>query len=136
MSEHGQAPRRMRVLFVDDEEIVLSCIKRMLCITCKEWDLEFESDSNVAAKRLLTEPYDAVVADANMPGMSGCELLEQVAKSQPRSARIVLSGGLDRKASEMVAVHRFRVIEKPCDCETLKHTITEAVDDNYTGQAA
>ena len=59
------------ILFVDDEVNVLNGLRRMLRNRKTEWNMEFV-DSGAKALVLLEEkPFDVIVSDMRMPGMSG-----------------------------------------------------------------
>ncbi len=117
------------VLLVDDEESILSALKRVLrregygLLTCS---------SGTDALALLEESERAigvVVSDFRMPGMNGIEFLSHVRALHPDTIRIVLSGYAD---AEMVqsAINQgevYRFISKPWDDDELKTTIRSSV---------
>lgn len=83
---------KKRVLFIDDEAMVLQSLKRVLHSMSNEWDMEFV-DSGAKALALMAEkPFDIVISDMLMPGMSGAQLLEEVMRLYPATVRFILSG--------------------------------------------
>ncbi len=78
------------ILFVDDEKAVLDGIKRRLSGT--PYSLLFANSGKEALGILETVKVDVIVADLVMPGISGLQLLEEVAASYPLTVRIILSG--------------------------------------------
>ena len=60
-----------RILFVDDEPKMLHGLKRMLNKKRKEWDMSFVESGRAALALLAIEPYDIIVTDMRMPGMTG-----------------------------------------------------------------
>jgi putative nucleotidyltransferase with HDIG domain len=112
-----------RILFVDDESMVLDGLRRMLRPMRKEWEMEFAESGHEALKILAGRQFDVIVTDMRMPGMDGCQLLNHVKELHPQVVRIVLSGQSDM---EMVLrsvgpAHQF--LSKPCDAELLKTTV-------------
>ncbi len=104
-----------RILFVDDEPAVLHGLRRTLHAMSGEWDLVFAGGGPEALERCAAEPFDVVVSDAQMPGMAGPELLEQVMQRQPDSVRFILSGQFrwDLAIRSVGVAHQFW--NKPCD---------------------
>jgi PAS domain S-box-containing protein len=85
--------KRKRLLVVDDEPLIVSALVTALKRKC---DVVGETDPARALERLLAgEAFDAVVCDVMMPGMSGVELHERVARQLPEvAARFVfITGG-------------------------------------------
>lgn len=79
----------MKILVVEDE--------RQLCDDIAE-DLELEQytaercyDGLDAWERLLTEPYDLVILDLNLPGMDGLDLLRALRQEQLDVRVLILS---------------------------------------------
>ncbi len=114
---------RQRVLFVDDEALVLQGLTRMLRGMRKQWDMAFVSSGREALDLMDKEPFDVVVTDMRMPGMDGSQLLNEVRERYPKSARIILSGHADRELiiRSLTTTHQY--LSKPCAAETLKATL-------------
>ncbi|MEJ2463966.1 MAG: response regulator [Candidatus Thiodiazotropha sp.] len=114
------------VLFVDDEPNLLSGLKRSLRGQRNEWEMSFAGSGEEALELINNQPVDVVVSDMWMPGISGAELLNAVARQQPQTIRFVLSGHSDEQSilSLIDTAHRF--IAKPCDAETLKSLLKRA----------
>lgn len=117
-----------KVLFVDDEKNILQSLKRLFF----DSDIEFmEAESgNDALEVIQSENISVIVSDMRMPGMSGVELLSQVASISPNTVRIVLSGQSDMK-SVLAAVnngHIWRYLEKPWDDDNLVITVNNAIE--------
>lgn len=114
------------VLFVDDEEDVLSGLRLSLRRYRKDYRLLFASSADEAIAMLDAEPVDMVVSDMRMPDRSGVDLLEEVRFRHPDVIRYVLSGQAgDRMVSRSVAVtHRW--LSKPCDTAVLVAAMAEA----------
>lgn len=112
-----------RVLFVDDEPMVLQGLSRMLRTEKGNFEASFAANGSEALSMLSKTHFDVVVTDISMPRMNGLQLLAEVKKQYPDIVRIILSGEPDINVSlQSISVsHRF--LNKPCDPEVLKSTI-------------
>jgi HD-like signal output (HDOD) protein/ActR/RegA family two-component response regulator len=115
-----------RILFVDDEPMVLSGLKRSLRPMRGEWEMEFATGGEEALAAIEREKFDIIVTDMRMPGMDGAQLLEEVQKRSPQTLRMVLSGQSDRETilRSVNPAHQF--ISKPCEGEELKSRLIRA----------
>jgi response regulator RpfG family c-di-GMP phosphodiesterase len=109
-----------RILLVDDEENILQGYHRVMR---KTFDMEVALGGS-EAMRMLEEggPFAVIVADMQMPGMSGLELLEQVRGRYPDIVRIMLTGNSDQRTAVDAVNHGqvFRFLTKPCPPEELE----------------
>lgn len=116
------------VLVVDDEKDILTSIRRVL----RKHDFNLLlADSGEKALALLKErEVDLVMSDMRMPGMSGAELLEKVAKLYPNTYRIILTGYSDMD-STIAAINEGRVdrfLQKPWDNQALVNAIESGLE--------
>jgi len=90
----GSIPRTktLKVLFVDDQEILLKAVERVVKRQTKNWQVQLAVSGNEAIEHLKGGHFDVVVTDMRMPGMDGVELLEHVKEHYPNIIRIILSG--------------------------------------------
>ncbi len=115
-----------RILFVDDEPNILQGLQRMLRPMRHEWELAFAQSGAEALEVLEREPFDIVVSDMRMPGMTGVQLLAEVRKRYPRVVRIILSGQSDQETILRSIGPTHQYLSKPCDAEMLKSTVARA----------
>jgi len=114
---------KKRILFVDDDPLVLGALQRMLHGMRQEWDMEFLGSGTLALERMGLAPFDVVVTDMRMPGMNGAELLEEVMRRYPKTIRIVLSGHTDKELILKCVNSTHQYLSKPCDSRTIKATV-------------
>jgi response regulator RpfG family c-di-GMP phosphodiesterase len=122
------AETQWTVLCVDDEPSILSALKRVLrAEDCKV----LQADGGAQALALMEQqPVDVVVSDMRMPGMDGAELLAKVRARWPATARILLTGYADMKAT-VAAINEgqiYRYIHKPWDETELRLTVRQAAE--------
>jgi putative nucleotidyltransferase with HDIG domain len=119
------APQRL--LFVDDEDLVLRGMRRALLSRQDKWDMTFV-DNGAEALRLLdtavAAPFDAIISDMRMPDMDGSELLNRVMQRHPRTIRVALSGYADRELILRCVGAAHQYLMKPCDAAVLEHVLT------------
>ncbi len=116
-----------QVLLVDDEQNVLSALRRGLR---GRFDLETAEGGTVALEMIRDRgPYAVVVTDMRMPEVDGLDVLSSVRKSHPDTMRVMLTGNADQKTA-IDAVNQgaiFRFLNKPCPADVLGDTIEEAM---------
>lgn len=115
-----------RILFVDDEVNMLRSLQRMLRDMRREWDMVYVESGEAALRELAGAPFDVVVADVRMPGMTGLELLRRVRGEYPAVVRIILSGHFDQDAALGAVRLAHQSLHKPCQQDELKATIRRA----------
>jgi putative nucleotidyltransferase with HDIG domain len=127
ISEATSGEPTSRILFVDDEPLVLRSLKRATALSSKRWQAVFVGGGTAALDRLAEGDIDVVVSDMQMPEMDGAELLTRVQERHPDVVRIVLSGHADpRLAFRAVPVaHQF--LTKPFDAHHLVRTLDRAL---------
>ena len=124
----GGGARMNRVLFVDDEPMVLEALRNSLRGKRKEWDMVFMGGSLAGLAELERGPVDVIVTDMRMPGMDGAEFLARATKLCPGATRIILSGQMEEGSLVRAAVTAHRYLTKPCDHATLSASIRRALD--------
>jgi len=112
-----------RILFVEDNELLLELYGLLLADCRDEWETTLAPEGQTALKLLQQSPFDVVVSDMQMPGMDGIQLLTEVAKLYPQSSRIIVSGISDQAIAvdSLNCTHLF--IPKPFDVKILKSTL-------------
>jgi DNA-binding NtrC family response regulator len=111
---------KSRALFVDDEPMVLSGLRRMLRCLRHDWEMSFATSGREALALLERDDYAVVVSDMRMPEMDGATLLNEVAIRHPAVARVILSGHaeLDAILRAVRPAHLF--LAKPSDPKLLE----------------
>ena len=115
------------ILFVDDEPRILDGLRRMLRGMRGEWDMHFAESGAAALELLAQAPFEVLVTDMRMPGMTGGELLVKVKQLYPDVVRIVLSGHADTEAAMQTFGVTQQYLVKPCDQATLQRTVNRAL---------
>lgn len=113
-----------RILFVDDEQSVLSGLKRSLRGQQKEWDMSFALGGQAALDISEETHFDAIVTDLRMPGIDGLKVVEALVEHHPETIRIILSGHSDEKMIMKLTGLAHQFLAKPCDSQVLIHTLT------------
>lgn len=117
--------RAVRILFVDDEQLILKALRRSL--QREGYELFFSSNPVEAIALAGEQKVDIVVSDYMMPEMNGVDVLARIRDLHPHVTRIMMTGQADRDAT-LRAIHEgniHRYIEKPWDDAALKSVLQE-----------
>ncbi len=121
--------KKRTVLFVDDEEKILSSLKRGLLD--EPYDTLFANSGQQAIEILEQKKVHVLVTDMRMPEMLGIELLRIVKEKYPDIIRIVLSG-FTQVTTLLTAINQgeiYKYITKPWNLEEeFKPAIRQAVE--------
>jgi len=112
-----------RILFVDDEPLVLEGLKAALYARRKDWSMEFAEGGVNAAALLEQGHFDVLVTDLRMPGVDGTTLLARAKSDSPDTIRIVLSGYANEEQSQRLVSLAHRYLSKPCESRKLEECI-------------
>jgi len=102
----------LRVLVVDDEDLILQVMKSFFFRRGDRCDL---AASGIEALQLVeSKTYDLVLSDISMPGMDGLELVRRVKVLQPLAVCILMSGlGSRGNVISALKIGVFDFIDKP-----------------------
>ncbi len=115
-----------RVLIVDDDVTLARAMSRSL--TVKGYDVQAVSSGDEAIETLRAEPFDVLVSDVHMPGLSGIELLEAVRAHDLDLPVIMMTADPSEKtAAEAVELGAMQYLTKPISAEYLCETVARAV---------
>ena len=111
------------MLFVDDEQLVLNGLRRMLRSHRHDWDISFAQSGKEALSLFKEKSYDVVVSDMRMPEIPGSVLLTEIADKHPTCTRLILSGHAEISMilDTVMPAHQFHA--KPCNMEVLSNSL-------------
>lgn len=122
----AEANAKPTVLLVDDEDSILSALKRLL--RRESYQVVTANGGQAGLDELARRRVDVIVSDQRMPGMSGVEFLHRAKDLYPDTVRMVLSGYADLQsitdAINEGAIYKF--LSKPWDDDRLKAEIEDA----------
>ncbi len=103
---------RSRVLVVDDEVPVCKSMAAALVDQNREVDTALSGEEALAKD--MTSPFDVVVVDLMMPGVSGMDLLKAIKERRPDVAVIMVTGYPSIKSAvQAIKLGAFDYIPKP-----------------------
>jgi HD-like signal output (HDOD) protein/ActR/RegA family two-component response regulator len=114
-----------RLLFVDDEENVLSSLRRTFFDS--DYELLFATSGQGALDIIRNEKIDMVVSDMRMPEMDGYSFLKIVREENPSIVRIILSGYAEKQTIlKAIADGTAKAyLNKPWNNDKLKNEIAQ-----------
>ncbi|MBI5451122.1 MAG: response regulator [Gammaproteobacteria bacterium] len=128
MPTESQDTLKSTLLFVDDEQNILSSLKRLFRATGHQ--ILTAGSGREALALLEQQPVDLLISDMRMPEMDGAELLAQVAQRWPQTVRILLTGYADI-GSTIRAVNEgsiYKYISKPWEDNDIRLTVQHALE--------
>ena len=122
----GGFARVPRILFVDDEPLILSMIPHVITHFRGNWQIETASSGQQGLDRLANTSFDIIVSDLSMPQMNGMEFLSRARDLCPGATRIMFSSHSDRESVLDCSplIHQF--LPKPSSNELLIATLERA----------
>lgn len=122
------------VLLVDDDPAVTDALRRALF--AKPFRVVTANSGEEALRRCRQGDIDAVVADEQMPGMAGSELLARVRVEAPGAARLILTGhaSIDAVIRAINEGGVTRYLRKPCPPPVLAREIEFALTERDSDQ--
>jgi len=113
---------RPALLVVDDEERILSALRRAL--RKEGYEIVAADTPQTALQWLSRRHFDAVLSDHKMPGMTGLQLLSQARELQPGVALLLITGWTEEiPRDQLTRVGVAALITKPWDDARLKATL-------------
>ena len=128
-AQHTHAPRRPRVLCVDDDPDVLETVRRVLM---RRFEVTAVLGGLNGLQLVWTAetPFHVIVSDLRMPALTGLGLLQCVRDASPRTVRILLTGYAETAAAVAAvnAADVFRFLTKPFDPALLLAAVTDGCE--------
>ena len=121
-------PEKPTLLFVDDEQNILSSLRRLF--RAEGYNIFLANSGAEGLEVLRQENINLVISDMRMPEMNGAEFLEKVAKEWPKVTRILLTGYSEVSAT-IDAINKgniYKYISKPWEDNDIKLTVRHALD--------
>ena len=116
-----------RLLVVDDEESLR--ITTAAILENEGYIVDTASSGDEAVEQLNNADYDLVLTDLHMEGGDGLSVLNQIRRHAPLTISVVLTGFASvESAIAALQEGAYDYLVKPCDIESMKHTIRRGVE--------
>jgi DNA-binding NtrC family response regulator len=116
---------RLRILLVDDEEIVNKRLRPAL--ERDGYEVESQMQGKNALASIAAKEFDVVVTDMRIDEVNGLQVLEAVRKKSARTKVVLITGYATMElAREALSKGAFEVIAKPFKPQELRDAITRA----------
>jgi len=117
---------KKRILVIEDDEEMRSLLKDF--VEGEGYEADSVNNGSEAFRKLAREPFDLIITDIRMPGLTGLDILPGIKRLQPEASIIVItafgSKEVCRKAIERGAT---AYLEKPIHLSTLRTLMDKMV---------
>lgn len=115
-----------RVLLIEDDSSIVSGLKKELQVEGYDVSIADRGDKGLAEAK--DRPFDVVITDLKMPGLSGLELVQQLHNAKPKLPIIVITAfGTTESAIEATKLGAFDYLLKPFNMAELLELVAKAV---------
>lgn len=116
-----------RALVIDDEQIVLDSVSKILT------DEDFEVDASLSGRegrdQAIKGNYDIVLSDIRMPDIGGMKVLRDVKRAKPSLPVVMITGYASVRSSvQAMKLGASDYIEKPFTPEQLLKAVSSALE--------
>jgi len=131
-------PGKHRILVVDDELMVCKSIRQVLIR--EDCEVDMAQNGEEALLKEAEQPYDVIIIDLMMPGISGLDLLKMLKARNPKTRIIMVTGyPTMRNTLQAMQIGATDFLPKPFLPTTLRNLVAaafEAGDDKPEGSGA
>lgn len=130
MNERGQnVDQPRRILIVDDEEHVRFIVADALNRLGPDVEVVEAGSGEEAMDKIRQAPFDLVITDLRMPGMTGQELTRAIVETCPGATVIWMTayGSQDVRA-EAALLSVYRCLDKPLDVADIRRIVRQALE--------
>ncbi len=113
-----------RLLIVDDEETLTFSLYQSFILSKKDYEVATASSGEEALDKMSSAPFDLIITDIFMPGISGIDLLKKVKSDYPATEVIVMTAyGSDEKKDEVAGLGAKHYVEKPFEMKAVREMV-------------
>lgn len=119
----------MKILIIDDNELLASVLQRIL--EEKGYEVKSAQDGEEGYSTYLHFRPDLVVTDIQMPGKNGLELMEHIRRHNPMVRTIYMSGDLKKfllPLEKEKELYQANFLEKPFSPNELMKAVSEFIE--------
>ena len=120
-----------RLLLVDDDPECLLALSNRLRFAFREHGLRVDTAECAVTGLILAHegPYDALVVDVVMPGMTGLKFVEQLRRTQPEVPIIMISGwDVTACTEQALRLRLMACLPKPIEFSCLRDLLAQVLD--------
>jgi DNA-binding NtrC family response regulator len=118
---------KKRALVIDDEQVVLDSVKKILADENYEVDVTLSGREGI--DRAIKGVYDIVLTDIRMPDIGGMRVLRDVKRAKPSLPVVMITGYASIESSvQAMKMGAADYIEKPFTPDHLLNAVASALD--------
>src|SRR6266516_6874108 len=121
-----QMKSQPKILLIEDDASIVGGLKKELQVEGYEVTVAERGDNGLAQAK--AQPFDVVITDLKMPGLSGLELVEQLHATKPKLPIILVTAfGTTETAIEATKLGAYDYLLKPFDMAELLDLVAKSV---------
>ncbi|MDY6843250.1 MAG: response regulator [Thermodesulfobacteriota bacterium] len=118
---------KKKVLAIDDEQIILDSVLKIL--TVEDYEVDVTLNSTQGLDWGLKRDYDIVLTDIRMPGIDGMKILRDIKRLKPSLPVLIITGYASVKSAvQAMKLGAMDYLEKPFTPDELLNAIHSALD--------
>jgi len=117
--------KKLKVLAIDDESIVLESVRRVLA----DFEVDLAQSSRQGLEWGISRDYDLVLTDIRMPEIGGMRILRDIKRAKPAVPVVIFTGyATVQSAVQAMKLGAADYIEKPFTPDMLLATVEKALE--------
>ncbi len=125
---------KKKVLVIDDEQIVLDSVSKVL--TAENYEVDASLSGRQGLDWAIEKEYDIVLTDILMPDMGGMRVLKYIKRAKPSLPVIIITGyATVKSAVQAMKLGAADYVEKPFTPDQLLKAVASALDTAATKPA-
>jgi len=118
---------KKKILVIDDEQIILDSVKKIL--TPEDFEVDPAISSREGLERAMNRSYDLVLTDIRMPEIGGMRILRDIKRSKPAVPVVIFTGyATVQSAVQAMKLGASDYIEKPFTPDMLLTTVKKVLE--------
>ena len=124
---------KKKVLVIDDEQIILDSVKKIL--SAEDFQVDPAISSRDGLERAMSQDYDLVLTDIRMPEIGGMRILRDIKRSKPALPVVIFTGyATVQSAVQAMKLGAADFVEKPFTPDMLVTTVKKVLQKAATEQ--
>ena len=121
--------KNARVLIVEYDAALSTALSATLQLRLDKLRVDTCDSAFVALEKVSATDFDAIVADINMPGMDGLDLLDRIRQLQPDTPTLLITGhGEHELAIRALRGGAHDYVQKPIDRDYFVGSLRHAIE--------